>query len=211
MLDNITWFGHDSFKITGTQTVYTDPYKIKKRDAADIILITHSHFDHLSQEDIAKVSTDKTIIIAPKDCAAKLKGNVKTASPGDKFTVSGIEIEAVPAYNVNKDFHPKSNGWVGYIFAIDARRYYIAGDTDLIPEMRAFKDIYVAMLPVSGVYVMTALEAARAAIDIAPQFAIPMHYGDIVGTVKDAERFIAEIKHLTASGPKIEPVILPAA
>lgn len=209
MLDNITWFGHDTFKITGKTVIYTDPYKIKKRDAADLILITHSHYDHCSIDDIAKVSGDKTVIVAPKDCASKLKGNVKIAAAGDKFTVEGVEVEAVPAYNTDKTFHPKSNGWVGYIFTLDSKRYYLAGDTDHIVEMKSINDIYAAFLPVSGVYVMTADEAALAALDIAPQFAIPMHYGDIVGTKEDAKRFAAEIKRLTASGHKIEPVILP--
>ncbi|MEO5361889.1 MAG: MBL fold metallo-hydrolase [Nitrospirota bacterium] len=209
MLDNVTWFGHDSFKITDGLVVYTDPYKIKKPDAADLILITHSHFDHCSVDDIAKVSGDKTVIVAPKDCAAKLKGNIKIAAPGDKFTAAGIEVESVPAYNTNKDFHPKSNSWVGYIFTLCGKRYYIAGDTDHIAEMKTLKAIYAAFIPVSGVYVMTADEAARAAVDIAPQFVVPMHYGDIVGTLKDAQRFADEIKRLTVSGPKIETVILP--
>ncbi|MBF0458475.1 MAG: MBL fold metallo-hydrolase [Nitrospirae bacterium] len=209
MLENITWFGHDTFKITGEMVVYTDPYKIKKLDTADLILITHSHYDHCSPDDVAKVSGDKTVIVAPKDCAAKLKGNIKITAPGDKFTAAGVEIEAVPAYNTNKNFHPKSNGWVGYIFTLDSKRYYLAGDTDHIVEMKSIKDIYAAFLPVSGVYVMTADEAAQAACDIAPKFAVPMHYGDIVGTKKDAARFAAEIRRLNASGPKIEPVILP--
>ncbi|MBF0553988.1 MAG: MBL fold metallo-hydrolase [Nitrospirae bacterium] len=209
MLDNITWFGHDTFKITGGHVVYTDPYKIKKPDTADLILITHSHFDHCSPDDAAKVTGDKTVIIAPKDCAAKLRGNIKIAAPGNKFTAAGIEIEAVPAYNTNKNFHPKSNGWVGYIFTLDGKRYYLAGDTDLIPDMMYVKDIYAAFLPVSGTYVMTAEEAAHAACDIAPKFAVPMHYGEVVGTIKDAERFAGEIRRLSAGGPKIEAVILP--
>ncbi|WP_420264684.1 MBL fold metallo-hydrolase [Candidatus Magnetominusculus dajiuhuensis] len=209
MLDNITWFGHDTFRITGGCVVYTDPYKIKRADTADIILITHSHFDHCSPDDVAKVIGDKTVIVATKDCAAKLRGNIKIAAPGDFLTAAGVEIEAVPAYNTNKSFHPKSNRWVGYIFTLDGKRYYLAGDTDYIVEMRSIRDIYAALLPVSGTYVMTADEAARAALDIAPQFAVPMHYGDIVGTKKDAERFADEIKRLSASGPKIETVILP--
>ncbi|MBF0319354.1 MAG: MBL fold metallo-hydrolase [Nitrospirae bacterium] len=208
MLDNIIWFGHDSFKFTGDKTVYIDPYKIKKSDKADLILITHGHFDHCSPEDIAKVTGDKTIIVAPKDCALKLKGNVKIAAPGDKFSVTGIEIEAVPAYNTNKDFHPKSNAWVGYVFTLDGKRYYHAGDTDHIPEMKTLKDIYAALIPISGVYVMTADEAAHAALDIAPKFAVPMHYGEVVGTKKDAERFAAELRRLSAAGTNIEPVIL---
>ncbi|MBF0516781.1 MAG: MBL fold metallo-hydrolase [Nitrospirae bacterium] len=209
MLDNITWFGHDSFKITGEITVYTDPYKIKKADAADLILITHSHFDHCCPEDIAKVTGSNTVIVATRDCAATLTGNVKTAAPGDKLTAAGIEIEAVAAYNTNKSFHPKTNGWVGYIFAFAGKRYYIAGDTDLIPEMKSMHDIYAALLPVSGTYVMTADEAARAAIEIAPKYAVPMHYGAIVGSIKDAQRFAAEVKRLSGGASNIETVILP--
>lgn len=189
MLNNIKWLGHAGFKIKGEKTIYIDPFKIKETEPADIIIITHEHFDHLSPEDIKKIQTGKTVIVTTPDCFSKVSGNVKTITPGKTLVVDGIKIEAVPSYNINKQFHPKSNGWIGVIVTISGMRIYHAGDTDNIPEMSYFKNIDVALLPVSGTYVMTAEEAADAANKIMPKVAVPMHYGAIVGTKADAERF----------------------
>ncbi|HQG43987.1 MAG TPA: MBL fold metallo-hydrolase, partial [Spirochaetota bacterium] len=140
MVDAIHWLGHDTFKIVKDVVIYTDPFKIKNKDNADIILITHEHFDHCSPDDIKKLQTNDTVIIAPKDCIAKLSGNVKAITPGKSITVKGITIEAIPAYNTNKQFHPRSNQWAGYIITIDTMRIYMAGDTDYIPEMKSLKN-----------------------------------------------------------------------
>ena len=193
MVKNIHWLGHDTFKITGEKVLYTDPFKVKKKDMADIILITHEHYDHCSPDDIKKLQGPQTVIVAPADCAAKLKGNIKIVKPGDTLDVSGIRIEAVPSYNTNKQFHTKERGWVGYIVTVSGERIYLAGDTDYIPEMKTFR-ADIALLPVSGTYVMTADEAVQAALDIKPKIAIPMHYDSIVGTLDDAKKFSEKLK-----------------
>jgi L-ascorbate metabolism protein UlaG (beta-lactamase superfamily) len=205
LLKDIHWLGHDTFKITGEKVIYTDPFKIKDKDAtdkADIILITHEHRDHCSPEDVKKIQGPNTVIVATPSCVAKLSGNVKTANPGDVFNIGKVHIEAVPAYNIDKKYHPKDNSDVGYIFTLKGKRLYLAGDTDHIPEMKTFKNISIAFLPVSGTYVMTAEEAAKAALDIKPDIAIPMHYGTIIGTRMNAEKFAEDLRG------KIEVVIL---
>lgn len=144
MVQAIHWLGHDCFKIENDVVIYTDPFTLKKQDKADIILITHEHFDHCSPVDVKKLLATNSILVAPSNCVLKLPGTVKTLEPGNTLTIKDITIEAVPAYNTNKNFHPKEKKWVGYIITINKIRIYFAGDTDYIPEMKTFKNIDIA-------------------------------------------------------------------
>lgn len=186
MPENIHWLGHAGVKITASKTIYIDPWKLKEPSPADIVLVTHDHFDHCSPDDIEKITKKDTVIIAQQDCAAKLKA--KPIKPGDTITVNAVTIKAVPAYNTNKEFHPRSNAWVGYLITVDGKTIYHPGDTDAIPEMEELKPD-IAFFPVGGTYTMNAAEAAGAANKMQPGIAIPMHYGDIVGSKKDAQNF----------------------
>ncbi|MBN1138425.1 MAG: MBL fold metallo-hydrolase [Anaerolineae bacterium] len=194
LVDKLHWLGHDSFRLDGPPVIYFDPWKLQGQQVpADLVLVSHDHFDHCSPEDVERVRGPKTTVIANSSAAAKLPG-ARAVKPGDRLTAAGVEIEAVPAYNLTKfrspgvPFHPKDAGHVGYIVTVGGVRLYFAGDTDQIPEMG---DIAcdVALLPVSGTYVMTAEEAAAAARTIKPQIAVPMHYGAGIGTAGDGQHF----------------------
>jgi len=190
MLDKIHWLGQAAFCIeSGEAVVYIDPYELKRdKPKADIILISHGHFDHCSNQDIKKIHKPDTIIIAPIGVEDILSYPVRVIKPGDKINLGQIEIKAVPAYNINKNFHPKSSGNLGFIIAINQTRIYHAGDTDLIPEMSQIK-ADIVLLPVGGTYTMDAQEAAEAANMIKPNTAVPMHWGSVVGSRRDAEDF----------------------
>ena len=184
----IHWLGHDGFRIDGEKIIYFDPYQIEAGPQADLILISHDHFDHCSPEDVAKIQGPETIIVTEKDSAEKLTGDVRILKPGETLNLDGVTIQGVPSYNTDKDFHPRKNGWLGFLVEVSGIRIYHAGDTDYIPEMKDLK-VDIALLPVSGTYVMTAEQAVKAALAIGPGLAIPMHYGAIVGANQDALDF----------------------
>lgn len=195
MLENVEVLCHSSIRINKKKVIYVDPFKINKDyHDADMIFITHDHYDHYSELDIDKVIKQDTVIIIPEDLLTKAlkrgwkQEQVITVKPNEKYTVEGICFETVPAYNVNKQFHPKENNWVGYIIEIEGICYYIAGDTDITEENKHIK-CDVAFIPVGGTYTMNAKEAAKLVNEIKPKVAVPIHYGSIVGTKKDAIDF----------------------
>ena len=208
MLENIEVLYHSSIRINKEKIIYIDPFKINKNyNDADIIFITHDHYDHYSEEDIDKVINENTTIIIPDELLTKLlrkginKNAIITVEPNKNYMVQGIKFETISAYNTNKTFHPKENGWVGYIIIINGIRYYIAGDTDITEENKQVK-CDVAFVPVGGTYTMDFKEAASLINEIKPKIAIPIHSGSIVGTEQDAIDFI-RLLH-----PEIKGIIL---
>jgi len=188
VVENIFWLGHSTIRIDGEKVIYIDPWKLRDPKGADLILISHSHHDHLSPEDVGKIQKNDTVIITTRDCAGELSGDVRIVKPGDVVQVGEILVEAGRSYNIGKAFHPKENNWLGFVVTVMGKRIYYCGDTDLIPEMESIRaDIVIA--PVGGTYTMNAEEAALAVNMIGPGVAIPVHYGDIVGSIEDAERF----------------------
>ena len=208
MLENVEVLCHSSIRINKEKTIYIDPFKIEKNyNDADIVFITHDHYDHYSEEDIDKVINENTIIIIPEELLTKLlrkginKNAIITVEPNEKYMVQGIKFETIPAYNTNKTFHPKENGWVGYSITLDDIRYYIAGDTDITAENRKVK-CDVAFVPVGGTYTTDFKEAAQLINEIQPKIAVPIHYGSVVGTKQDATDFIKLLN------PSIKGIIL---
>jgi L-ascorbate metabolism protein UlaG (beta-lactamase superfamily) len=189
---DIKWLGHASFRLSDGKTiVYIDPYQVSQPETADVILITHEHFDHCSPDDVMRLAGADTVIVAPPDCKIKLAGidgKFVPALPNQKLQAAGLDVKTLPAYNLNKQFHPKARNWLGYIVSIGGEKVYHAGDTDAIPEMSGL-EIDVALLPVGGTYTMTAEEAAAAFKKMKAKRAVPMHYGSIVGKKDDADRF----------------------
>ena len=208
MLENIEVLYHSSIRINKEKTIYIDPFKIDRNyNDADIVFITHDHYDHYSEEDIDKVINENTTIIIPEELLTKLlrkginKNAIITVEPNKNYMVQGIKFETISAYNTNKTFHPKENGWVGYIIIINGIRYYIAGDTDITEENKQVK-CDVAFVPVGGTYTMDFKEAAQLINEIQPKIAVPIHYGSVVGTKQDATDFI-KLLH-----PSIKGIIL---
>jgi L-ascorbate metabolism protein UlaG (beta-lactamase superfamily) len=202
LLDTLEWLGHSGFRIrVGNAVVYIDPYRVPGgAPVADLILITHGHYDHFSPQDLERLCGPDTRLVGPPAVAERVSGNVQSIAPGEAIAdelVRGVLVSAVPAYNTSKRdadgrlFHPRDAGWVGYELNVRGERLYHAGDTDVVPEMDRVTGVDLALLPVSGVYVMTAQEAAEAARRIQPRVAVPMHWGDHIGSEADARAFAA--------------------
>jgi len=197
----LKWLGHSGFFIKNSRVIYIDPYNIKEgMEKADIIFITHSHYDHCSVADIEKIVQDGTKIVMTADCQSKItRFNVpikmEIVEPDKELDIGDIKISVIPSYNSDKHFHPKDENWVGYILKMNNLIIYHAGDTDLIPEMQKLTGYkqpgkeFVALLPIGGRFTMNPEEAAEAAKLIKPTLAIPMHYGSVVGTNEDAREF----------------------
>ncbi len=211
MVENIRVLSHSSIQIRSSiGTVYLDPFRVLEEfHDADYILVTHDHYDHFSSEDIAKVAKPESILIVPenmRDKAEEVKGmvgKIETVVPGQKCTIGDLALETIPAYNKLKPFHPKKNGWVGYIVALDGKRIYVAGDTDLVNENRGVA-CDIALVPVGGTYTMDAKKAAELVNTIRPEIAIPTHYGSVVGKAEDAETFASLVDPSIQVAVKLE-------
>jgi len=199
LLEEVEWLGHSGFRIgVGKASIYIDPYRVAA-DAprADLVLITHQHYDHFSIQDLERLRKKDTRVIAPPVVAERLEGSVQSMRAGEviETDVYGVDVRAVPAYNTSKrdgegrPFHPREAGCLGFEVNVRGQRLYHAGDTDVIPEMDWVVGAELALLPVSGVHVMTALEAAEAARRIQPTVAVPMHWGGHIGSEVDAQAF----------------------
>lgn len=195
MLERFTWFKQSAFRWQGDGlTVYIDPWGVTGDAPADVIFITHAHFDHFQPEEIEAIRRGGTRIVAPADVAKELSGDVTPVAPGDSLEVAGVSVQAVPAYNVKEErleMHPKANRWVGYVLELGGKAYYHAGDTDHAPELDEVRTD-VVFLPIGGTYTMDAREAGGLARSIGPQVAVPMHYGFVVGSPGEAEVFRRE-------------------
>ncbi|MBQ6019011.1 MAG: MBL fold metallo-hydrolase [Clostridia bacterium] len=195
LLDRITVNEQSSIRIAADKIIYIDPFRLPDAPHdADLIFITHAHYDHFSPEDIEKIRRDDTVFVVPESMTADVKkigvedADIVALAPGSSAEILGFPVETVAAYNTNKQFHPKKNGWLGYILTVDSARVYIAGDTDDTEEARAVK-CDIAMLPIGGTYTMTAEEARELAKALAPKAAIPTHYGTVVGKEADYDVF----------------------
>jgi len=192
MTIEITWLGHASFRLACTDGMaYIDPWKLSAAGAdGNLVIVSHSHYDHCSPDDVAKVSAPGAVVLAPADAAAKLRG-ARTVGPGQRIEAGELAVETLPAYNIGKAFHPRANGWIGAVVVLGGKRVYYSGDSDRIPEMARLEAIDLALLPVGGTYTMDAAQAAQACRDIGCGLAVPYHWGDIVGSRADAEQFAA--------------------
>ena len=213
MLERVTWFRQAAFRWQGDGFVlYVDPWGVTDDAPADVILITHAHYDHYQPHEIERLRTPSTKIVAPRDVARELSGDVTAVAPGESHEIGGLRFETVPAYNIVEerlDMHPKRNGWVGYVLEFDGHRYYHGGDTDALPELEHL-DTDVAMVPIGGTFTMDAEEAGAFVRTMSPRLAVPMHYGFVVCSPSRAAVFrkVAEpvpVQELTPTNPFEQP------
>ncbi len=196
MIENFEVICHSAIKIVAQdKVIYIDPYEIPNSpNDADYILITHSHYDHFSPDDILKVKNENSIIVITEDIYVEtlkigfMENKVVIVEPNQKYQIKELFIETVNAYNIDKTFHPKENGWVGYVIDFGYERVYIAGDTDNTKEAQSVS-CDLAFLPVGGTYTMDYAEAAKLANKLMPTIAVPTHYGSVVGSLEDAKNF----------------------
>lgn len=200
MLENVEVLNHNCIRFVSKKIIYTDPFQlVNVYHDADIILITHSHYDHFSEEDIQKVKNENTIICITEDLYDKTlnlgfkKENIAIMKPNHTYQILEFEIKTISAYNTNKKFHPKENNWIGYLLNLQGILYYIAGDTDITEENKKIS-CDIAFVPVGGTYTMTAKEAAELVNEINPSIAVPVHYGSVVGKREDALNFVQNLK-----------------
>jgi L-ascorbate metabolism protein UlaG (beta-lactamase superfamily) len=191
----ITWLGHATFKIkTFGKTIYIDPYVLPRNaDLADIILITHDHYDHCDPAKVNEIRTDRTQIVTTGKAARKFEGNIKTMKAGDKIEIERIKIHAVPAYNLSKPFHPKGDG-IGFIVESEGKRVYHTGDSDFVPEMNSLQGLTAVLIPIGGTYTMDIDKAVEAVLAMKPQIAIPMHYNFMEGLQANAKEFKEKVE-----------------
>jgi L-ascorbate metabolism protein UlaG (beta-lactamase superfamily) len=214
----IDFLGHSGILVSNGKRIAIDPYNISESvPKADVVLITHSHYDHCSIKDIEKIIAPEAIIVCTADCQSKimkLEGvHIQVMEVGDELEIGNLKIETIAAYNKHKEFHPKNEGWVGYIIKMKEVIIYHAGDTDFIPEMQKLSGYgkhgnkFVSLLPVSGKYVMNPDEASKAASLISPDLAIPIHYGaGVAGTLEDAEKFVELCKEMNLKAEILEKI-----
>jgi L-ascorbate metabolism protein UlaG (beta-lactamase superfamily) len=185
----VSWLGHASFQISGKKTVYIDPWKIDgEPHDGDLVLVSHSHYDHFSEEDIRSVLKEDGRVVGSEDVIEDF-GRGDALAPGASLEIGGMTVFGIPAYNVEKDFHPRENNWLGFVLQMDGVRIYYAGDTDAAEEMKGLENIDFALMPVGGTFTFGPEEAAEAVNGFSPKRAMPYHWGDVVGNRKDAQKF----------------------
>ncbi len=205
-LDHITVNTQSSIRIEGSQILYFDPYLIQaSRHDADIVFITHDHYDHFEPDSILKVRKESTVLVAPESMKKKVLSDSGVSSdkcffyrPGESHDLENLVVETIPAYNKLKPFHPKGKKWQGYVVKMDDVRYYVSGDTDVNEDIRKVR-CDVALIPIGGHFTMDKKQAVEYVADIKPGAVIPTHYGSIVGNKTDGQYFRKRLEEIDKS------------